>query len=229
MEVDIASHLKKNILFGCLNSFQLSALSRIAAIKRYPKEALIFSEGDPALGFYIIAQGRVKIYKLSAQGKEYIMHIADRPGDTIAEVTVFSGEDYPAFAQAITDCALLFIPKSGFLSILKEYPEIGMRMLGALAARQRKFADIIEDLSLRDVLSRLSRHILNLSEKKQSNTFELDMRKSELALKLATIPETLSRNLRKLKTRKIISLKENKITILNKETLQRLAGKLPLT
>ena len=226
MEIDIASHLKRNILFGCLNTFQLSALLRITAVKRYPKGALIFSEGDPALGFYIIAQGKVKIYKLSAEGKEYIMHISDRPGDTIAEVTVFSGEDYPAFAQAITDCALLFIPKSGFLSILKEYPEIGMRMLGALAARQRKFADIIEDLSLRDVLSRLSRHILNLSERKQSSTFELDMRKSELAMKLATIPETLSRNLRKLKIRKLISLKDNRITILNPEGLRKLAGQV---
>lgn len=226
MEIEIESHLKKNVLFSCLNSFQLSRLTQITVIKKYPKDALIFSEGDGALGFYIVVEGKVKIYKLSAQGKEYIMHIADRPGDTIAEVTVFSGEDYPAFAQAVTNCALLFIPKSGFLAILKEYPEIGMRMLGALAARQRKFADIIEDLSLRDVLSRLGRYILNLSEKKQSNTFELDMRKSELALKLATIPETLSRNLRKLKTKKIIALKENKITILNKEALQKLAGKL---
>lgn len=226
MEIDIVSQLKKNILFGCLNSFQLSALSRIAAIKRYPKDALIFSEGDPALGFYVVVEGKVKIYKLSAQGKEYIMHIADKPGETIAEVTVFSGEDYPAFAQAVTESALLFIPKSGFLSILKEYPEIGMRMLGALAVRQRRFAEMIEDLSLRDVLSRLSRHILNLSERKESNTFELDMRKSELALKLATIPETLSRNLRKLKIRKLISLKDNRITILNPEGLRKLAGRL---
>lgn len=226
MEKEIARHLKKNILFDCLSSFQLSALSRIAVIKKYPKEALIFSEGDTASGFYIVAEGKVKIYKLSAQGKEYIMHIADRPGETIAEVTVFSGEDYPAFAQAITDCALLFIPKSGFLFILKKYSEIGMRMLGALASRQRKFADIIEDLSLRDVLSRLSRYILNLSEKKQSNTFELDMQKSELALKLATIPETLSRNLRKLKIRKLIYLKDNRVTILNPEGLRKLAEHL---
>lgn len=221
--MDIENHLKKNILFSCLNGFQLSALSRITAIKRYPKDVLIFSEGDPALGFYIVVEGKVKIYKLSVQGKEYIMHIADRPGETIAEVTVFSGEDYPAFAQAVTNCALLFILKSGFLAILKEYPEIGMRMLGALAARQRKFADIIEDLSLRDVLSRLSRYILNLSEKRQSNIFELDMQKSELALKLATAPETLSRNLKKLKAKKIISLNGKTITLLDKGALRRLS------
>lgn len=226
MEIEIESRLKENVLFSCLNSFQLSRLTQITVIKKYPKDALIFSEGDGALGFYIVVEGKVKIYKLSAQGKEYIMHIADKPGETIAEVTVFSGEDYPAFSQAITDCALLFIPKSGFLSILKEYPEIGMRMLGALAARQRKFADIIEDLSLRDVLSRLGRYILNLSEKKQSNAFELDMRKSELALKLAAIPETLSRNLKKLKIRKLIALKDNRVTILNPEGLRKLAERL---
>lgn len=226
MDIDIESELKKNDLFSCLDSFQISRLSRAVIVKRYKMGALIFAEGDPASGFYIVVEGKVKIYKLSAQGKEYIMHIADRSGETIAEVTVFSGEDYPAFSQAITDCALLFIPKSGFLSILKEYPEIGMRMLGALAARQRKFADIIEDLSLRDVLSRLSRHILNLSEKKQSDAFELDMQKSELALKLATIPETLSRNLKKLKVRKLISLKDSRVTIINPEGLRKLAERL---
>lgn len=224
--MDIESHLKKNILFSCLNSLQLSRLARTVAVKKYPKGALIFSEGDPALGFYLVAEGKIKIYKLSPEGKEYIMHIADTPGDTIAEVTVFSGKDYPAYCQAIESSALLFVSKIGFLELLKEYPEIGMRMLAALAGRQRRFADIIEDLSLRNVLSRLSRYLLNLSQIKKSNTFELDMQKSELALKLATIPETLSRNLRKLKTKKVISLKDNKIAILNKETLQKLAGKL---
>jgi CRP/FNR family transcriptional regulator len=224
MDIDIESHLKKNALFSCLNSIQLSRLERAVVIKKYPKDALIFAEGDPALGFYIIVEGKVKIYKLSPDGKEYIMHIADKPGDTIAEATVFSGQDYPAYGQAMQDSILLFVSKTGFLEILREYPEIGMRMLGALASRQRRFTDIIEDLSLRDVLSRLSRYLLKLAEKNKSNAFELDMQKSELALKLATIPETLSRNLRKLKVKRIISIKDKHISILNKEALQKLAG-----
>lgn len=225
MEIDVESHLKKNNLFSCLDSFQVSRLARIVIIKKYKKGALIFSQGDPASGFYIVVEGKVKIYKLSPQGKEYIMHVA-ASGGAIAEVTVFSGKDYPAYAQTMNNSTLLFLPKSGFLGILKEHPEIGMRMLGALAARQRRFADIIEDLSLRGVLSRLSKYLLSLSEEKTGKTFELDLQKSELALKLATIPETLSRNLRKLKTRKIISLKDKKITILDKEILQKLAGRL---
>ena len=122
-------------------------------------------------------------------------------GQTIAEVTVFSGKDYPAYAQAITNSTLLFLPKLQLLDILREYPEIALRMLAALSERQRRFAEMIEDLSLRDVSCRLAKYLLNLASEKKSNTFSLDMQKSELALKLATIPETLSRNLKKLKTK----------------------------
>jgi len=225
MEIDIEKYLKKTSLFNCLNGFQIARLGRAIAIKSHKKGALIFSEGDPASGFYIVAEGKVKVYKLSAQGKEYIMNVFTS-GQTIAEVTVFSGKDYPAYAQAITNSTLLFLPKLQLLDILREYPEIALRMLAALSQRQRHFAEMIEDLSLRDVSCRLAKYLLNLSSQKKSNTFSLDMQKSELALKLATIPETLSRNLKKLKNKKLISFKADKITILNPESLRQLAENL---
>jgi CRP/FNR family transcriptional regulator len=223
MDIDIESELKKNDLFSCLDRFQISRLSRAVIVKRYKRGALIFSEGEPASGFYIIAEGKVKIYKLSAQGKEYIMHIGGS-GDSVAGVAVFSNQNYPAYAQAMSNSALLFFPKTAFLEALKEEPEIGMRMLGALASRQRRFVDTIEDLSLRDVLGRLSRYLLNLTQEKGKLTFELDIQKSDLALKLATVPETLSRNLKKLKAKRIISLNGKTITILDKEALRRLSA-----
>lgn len=225
MDIDIEKHLKNTNLFGCLNGFQIVRLAGAIIVKRYKKDELIFSEGDPALGFYIIVEGKVKIYKLSAQGKEYIMHVASS-GQTIAEVAVFSGKDYPASSQAITNSILLFLPKDAFLNILKGYPEIALRMLAALSERQRRFADMIEDLSLRDVSCRLAKYLLNLAQEKKSNTFSLDMQKSDLAMKLATIPETLSRNLKKLKNKKLIYLKNNVVTILNKAGLQKFAEDL---
>ncbi len=225
MEIDIEKYLKKTSLFNCLNGFQIARLGRAIAIKSYKKDALIFSEGDPASGFYIVVEGKVKVYKLSAGGKEYIMNVFSS-GQTIAEVTVFSGQDYPAYAQAVTNSTLLFLPKLQLLDILREYPEIALRMLAALSQRQRKFAEMIEDLSLRDVSCRLAKYLLNLAGEKKSNTFSLDMQKSELALKLATIPETLSRNLKKLKIRKLIALKDNRVTILNPESLRQLAENL---
>ena len=220
--MDIEKCLKKTNLFGCLNGLQIARLANATIIKKYKKGAVIFSEGDPALGFYIIAEGKVKVYKLSAQGKEYIMNVF-LSGQTIAEAAVFSGRGYPASAQAIQNSTLLFLPKEAFLDILKSYPEIALRMLAALSLRQRRFAEIIEDLSLRDVASRLSKYLLDLSTQKGSNTFRLDIQKSDLAMKLATIPETLSRNLKKLKNKKLISLKADAVTILNKKALQNIA------
>lgn len=225
MEVDIEKYLKKSSLFSCLSSIQIARLSRAIAVKSYLKDALIFSEGDFAPGFYIVAEGKVKIYKLSGQGKEYIMNVANS-GQAIAEVTVFSGKDYPAYAQAITKSTLLFLPKLQLLDIVREYPEIALRMLAALSERQRRFAEMIEDLSLREVSCRLAKYLLNLSQKKNAHIFSLDMQKSELALKLATIPETLSRNLKKLKNKKLISLQGKVVTILNKAGLQKLVEDL---
>ena len=224
-DIDIEKYLKKSSLFNCLNGFQIARLSRAVALKNYQKNSLVFSEGDPASGFYIVAEGKVKIYKLSSQGKEYIMNVA-ASGQAIAEVTVFSGKDYPASAQAIQNSTLLFLPKDAFLDILKSYPEIALRMLAALSQRQRHFAEMIEDLSLRDVACRLAKYLLNLAQENGGNTFELDLQKSDLAMKLATIPETLSRNLKKLKTKKLISLQANTVTILNKKALQNLAENL---
>lgn len=220
MDIDIEKYLKKTNLFGCLNGLQIARLAHAIIIKKYKKDAVIFSEGDPALGFYIIAEGKAKVYKLSSQGKEYILNVF-LSGQTIAEAAVFSGKDYPASSQAIQNSTLLFLPKDAFLNILKEYPEIALRMLAALSQRQRRFAEMIEDLSLRDVASRLSKYLLNLAKQNNSDTFMLDIQKSDLAMKLATIPETLSRNLKKLKTKKLISLKSNTVTILNRAGLQK--------
>ena len=224
-DIDIEKYLKKSSLFNCLNGFQIIRLSRVVAVKSYKKNSLVFSEGDPAYGFYIVAEGKVKIYKLSSQGEEYIMNVA-ASGQAIAEVTVFSGRDYPASAQAVTGATLFFLPKLQLLDMLRENPEIALRMLAALSQRQRHFAEIIEDLSLRDVGCRLAKYLLNLAQNKGRNTFELDLQKSDLAMKLATIPETLSRNLKKLKTKKLISLQANTVTILNKKGLQNLAENL---
>ena len=222
MDIAIEKHLKNTNLFGCLSGIQIARLSQATIIKRYKKSSIIFSEGEPTLGFYLIAEGKVKVYKLSTQGKEYIMNVF-LSGQSIAEVAVFSGRGYPASAQAITNSTLLFLPKDAFLEILRSYPEIALRMLAALSLRQRRFAEMIEDLSLRDVASRLSKYLLDLSKQKGSNTFSLDIQKSDLAMKLATIPETLSRNLKKLKNKKLISLQDSVVTILNKVGLQKFA------
>lgn len=167
--MDVEAYLKKSGLFFGLNSFQIARLARIAIPKKIKKNTQMFSEGDKAAGFYIVLEGRIKIYKLSTEGKEYILHIAVA-GDTIAEATIFSGQDYPAYAESITSAQVLFFPKIEFLNLSKEYPEVGMRILQAVAGRQRKFADIIEDLSLRSVTSRLAKYLLILCQEKGSNS-----------------------------------------------------------
>ena len=87
-------------LFRGLTEKQLDLMAEVFPRKRYDPSQIIFSEGEPAAGFYILLSGRLKIYKLSLEGKEQILHIIE-PGEPFAEVALFSETRFPAYAEAI--------------------------------------------------------------------------------------------------------------------------------
>ncbi|MDP2939453.1 MAG: Crp/Fnr family transcriptional regulator [Candidatus Omnitrophota bacterium] len=220
--------IRENPLFLSLTRKQLENINHIALIKKYKKEELIFSEGDLAKGFYLVISGRIKVYKLSSSGKEFILDIFTT-GQTIAEAAIFSGETFPAYAEALTDSQLLYIPKAEFLRLLKESPDLSLKMLSSFSQRLRKFSVAIEELSLKEVTSRLARYILELSKQSGLRTpkgieCKLNLTKEQLAKSLGTISETLSRSLKKLKEKKAISIQANKITILNLKFLESISS-----
>jgi CRP/FNR family transcriptional regulator len=201
----------------------------IVSDKEYKKGRLIFSEGDEGVGFYIVISGRVKVYKLSPEGKEQIMHIFGS-GQPFAEVPVFEGSRYPAYAEAIDRCKLFFFPKKDFISLIQENPSLAMNMLASLSQRLKQFSHLIETLSLKEVPGRLASYLLYLSDKKGSiDEFKLDIAKSQLASLLGTIPETLSRIFTKMGSKDIIKINGPQITILDRTGLEDLAeGKTKL-
>ncbi len=141
--MEIKQHLSQADLFKGLNVEQLDVIARNVSDKKYKKGQLIFSEGDEGIGFYLVIQGRVKVYKLSPEGKEQIMHIFG-PGQPFAEVPVFEGSRYPASAEAMDRCKLFFFPKKGFISLIQESPSLAMNMLASLSQRLKQFSNLIE-------------------------------------------------------------------------------------
>jgi CRP-like cAMP-binding protein len=215
-------------LFQGLSLEELREIRNIAVDRFYGKGRTIFLEGDDGNGFYVIADGKVKIFKVSMDGKEQILHIYG-PGHPFGEVPVFSGKKFPANAQSLLKSHLLFFPRSAFIDLISKNPSLSLNMLAMLSMRLRQFTVQVENLSLKEVPGRLASYLLYLSEEQKSDTqVSLPVSKGQLASLLGTIPETLSRILAKMSGNFLIRVDGSDIYLLNLVGLEELAenGKL---
>lgn len=198
----------------------------VAALEQvFKKGQIIFSEGEDGTGFYLVIKGRIKVFKLSPDGKEQILHILG-PGEPVGEVAVFSGERFPAGAQAIEESRVLFFPRETLVEMIRRDPSVALKMLAVLAKRLRKFTMLIEDLSLKEVPGRLAGYLLEheASSGGEGKSFTLEIPKAQLASLLGTIPETISRILARMAAEELIQLNGTRgIRILDREGLEELA------
>jgi len=220
--------LKQCPLFAGLREEDLKRIRGIALLKQVGKREVLFSDGEQANGFYVILSGKVKLYKISPEGKEQILHMVSAP-DAFAEAALFHEGSYPAFAEALVDSQLLFFPKRDFIHLIERNPQLSINMIVSLSHFLRKFASLIEELSLKEVSSRVAKYLIDLSLKsakdgKNLKEVDLDLSKTQLASKLGTISETLSRTLSKMKAKGVIDVNKNKILILNRELLGEMAS-----
>ena len=210
-------------IFGGLSKEQLEQILAIGRLRSLGRGETIFNDGDPGNGFYIVAQGKVKIFKLSADGKEQILHIYG-PGQPFGEVPVFAGRDFPANAQAVEKSSLLFFPRADFIDLITANPSLALNMLAVLSMRLRQFTVQVENLSLKEVPGRLASYLIYLTEEQNSNSkVNLPISKGQLASLLGTIPETLSRIFNKMTAQGIIAVKGAEITVQDWQALEELA------
>ena len=200
----------------------LGKLADIAVTKRYGKGEALFMADVPAHGFFSLVTGRVKVFRSSPSGKEQIIHIFG-PGEAVGEVPVFEGSNFPAQCEAMETCEALFFPRQDFRNIIREDPDLAMKMMAMLSQRLRILVSKIDDLSLKETPSRLASYLLLLRSSQESDTFRLDLPKGQIALYLGTIQETLSRILKRFTEEGIIHLNGREITILDKDALGEIA------
>jgi len=223
--MDIIKQISAIPLFQGLAADYNQQIASIVVNKHYQRGQTIFSEGDDGNGFYVVASGRVKVFKLSHEGKEQILHILGT-GEPFGEVPVFAGEHFPAHAEAMEETRVFFFPRSAFVELIKKNPSLALNMLAMLSRRLRRFSALIEDLSLKEVPGRLSAYLLYLSESNnRSHNLILDISKAQLASLLGTIPETLSRILARMSTEELIASDgQRNIKIIDHEGLEELAS-----
>ena len=214
--------IKQCHLFYGVTEADLQLLLAILKIRNFQKGDFLFEEGAEADGFYIVASGKVKVYKLSPDGRERILHVV-QPGNSFAEAAIFDDGRYPAFAETLDASTLLFFPKRDFLDLLHQHSQLAINMIAGLSRFLRQFTVQIEDLTFRDVPARLARYLLSLGSP-ETTSVSLPVSKTQLASNLGTTSETLSRTLRKLSDDEMIHVKGKKIEILDADRLSGLAA-----
>ncbi len=217
--------LKMSQLFSQLDNSSLDEIALASTLKTVSKDAMIFYEGDSAHAFFIVGSGKVKVFKLSPDGKEQILMIAN-PGNSFAEAALFSGGKYPASAQALEESELLTVNRDKFIVILGRNPNLAFNLIARLSELLRKLTILVEGLSLSDVTSRLAHYLIDVAGEVHDEdrlTVTLPEKKSVLASQLGTIPETFSRSLAKLSRDGAIVVNGSQIHILDLKRLKELA------
>lgn len=219
--MNLTEVLKKCHLFAGLTVDDLELLMSVCRAREVNRGEILFEQGEEAAGFYVVAAGKVKVYKLSPEGKERILHII-LSGNTFADAAIFDDGCYPAFAETLEVSTLLFFPKKEFLDLLHRHSQLAINLIAGLSKSLRQFITQIDDLTFRDVPARLARYLVDLGGDRMVSV-TLPFSKAQLASNLGTVSETLSRTFRKLTDEEIIRVRGKIIEILDAERLIALA------
>jgi CRP/FNR family cyclic AMP-dependent transcriptional regulator len=221
---DLVGTLRRLPLFTDLSDQELALVAANVSHLRYEKGATIFSEGDPCHELLIVEEGEVKIVKSAPDGRQQLIGI-ERRGNSLAEVPVFDGGRYPASAEATSTTTLLRLPADNFRKICLQNPEFALKVFKVLGHRLRHLMSLVEDLSFSTVRGRLITHLLRLATETGCQTsrgiqFELIENNEELAARLGTVRELVSRNLGRLHGAGLIEMKRRTINIRDPSALK---------
>jgi len=224
--IDLAAVLEKTALLSSLSQPELQTLAARTVRKLFSAGELLFSEGEPCNGLHIIAQGKVRLFKTSVNGREQVLSV-NATGESVAEIPVFDGGPYPASAVALEETEIVFISRRDFNAYCLEHPEVPLKVLTVVGARLRNLVGIIEELSFTTIRQRLISTLLKLAQsegRKTARGIELQLPAShqELANQLGTVRELISRNLMRLQAEGLLDVDARQIVVKDVEGLSAL-------
>jgi CRP/FNR family cyclic AMP-dependent transcriptional regulator len=225
MSEDVEIVLRKTPLFASLTEKEMRALAARVSKRHFRRGEQLFGEGDPCTGLFLVASGKIRIFKLSAAGREQVLAV-EGPGSSFAELPVFDGGNYPAAASAVEDAEVLFISRKDFQNFCREHPDVALKVIAVVGSRLRRLVGIIEELSFTTVRQRLIALILRLAEaagrpSKEGVHLELTMSHQDLAGELGTVRELVSRTLSRLQAEGFLEVDGRKIVVKDMAGLKR--------
>jgi len=227
--LDAIAALRRVPFFAVLGDDELRRLAGHCIVRHLRKDELLFAEGDPCEGMYVVQSGAIKVFKMAETGREQVL-VIERAGSTVGELPVFDGGNLPASAAAMEDSGLLFLPKREFLSLCRQNSEVAFAVIRSLAWRFRYMTSLVEELSLKEVSHRLARFLRDRAltvgvRTKRGVEFPLEETNQQIAAEIGTVRDLVSRNLRRLVDRKIIKMERRKVIVLDMADLEeQIAG-----
>lgn len=220
MSMDTATILAGCGFFMHVRGPARQRLAEMAQVRRYERGQTIFRQGEACPGVYVLGSGLVRVYKLSPNGKEHVLHLVS-PGGTFAEVAAIGRFDCPAFAEALEESTCLLLPTEPFTRALHEDHSLCLQLMASMAGWVRHLVALVEDVVLRDATGRVARYLLGVSNP-DSGEVQLPALKRHLANHLNLTSETLSRTLRRLADLDLIISDEQQLTVLDRRGLEEL-------
>ena len=210
----------KVLLFAGLSEAEVEALAERALEKRFAAGDVLFHEGDRCHGIFLLGKGRVRIFKTSPSGREVMLAVESAPS-SVAEVPLFDGGPYPATVTAVDDVVAYLISTQDFRKFCLEHPEVALTVLAAVGARLRQLVGVVEAVTFGSVRQRLARTLLDFSRQANRSSFPLNETHQELASRLGTVREVISRNLSRFQAEGMIRLGRKEVKILDSAGLER--------
>lgn len=218
------SYLKKTPIFSHLSDEELDSIIPQVVKRRLKKNTVVFHENDPAAAFYLVKSGRVKIYKTGPEGREQVLSILG-DGQIFGDVPAFDGGPYPASAATMADSEIYLIRSEDFQALVRQHPEVALKIIRVLGQRLRQSMELVRDLSFKQVPHRLAGLLVKLAaeygtESEAGLLIELPLSRQELADIVGTSRETITRELKKMEREGMIVVDRRQLTINDPERLR---------
>lgn len=220
----ISEYLAGTPIFSGLSEAELDELAPLVFVRRLPGDTVIFHENDPAAAFYMVKSGKVKIYKLSREGREQVLAILGE-GQILGDVPAFDGGPYPATAATMEESELLLVRSGDFQDLLKQHPDMAVKIIKVLGQRLRQAMELVRDLSFKQVPHRLAGMLLKLARENGRETGEgieldLGMSRQEIADVVGTSRETVTRELKKMEKAGLLRIDRRRVLVFDEDRLE---------
>jgi CRP-like cAMP-binding protein len=226
----VQNSLLRSRIFEGLRPPDITEISSFSRVISLEKSETLFREGEPCEGFFVVQRGTLSVYRVNAAGKAQIFHVF-HPGDSFAEAALASDNGYPASARALAPSAVILIPRTEFVALLRKRPELALRMIGSMSRHLRNIVGLLDDLTLKNAEARCLNWLLRHCPTPRSSDpceIELESPKRIVAAELNITSETLSRMLRRFRDKQLIRTTPKGIVVLDPQrtelTMHQLLG-----
>jgi CRP/FNR family transcriptional regulator len=226
---EILDVLRRQPLFAALGEADLHTIAERSHCRLVRREALLFREGEPCRGLYLVVTGAVRVYRASRDGREQVLQ-TQGAGESLGEVSLLDGGPYLAAARAAEDSRVLYLPLAEVQWLCETYPSVARAMLDDLSRRLRSMVRLVDFLSLRSVPARVASALLEYAERgngaaaQDGVRFTVPRTQEELAAELGTTRESVARALHRLRRDGVIRQRGARVELCDAEALRALAG-----